>query len=616
MAISRNRFGPTNSKQETIEHDESSDLEATMEVTGLLSDRLLPVNAEPVQVMMVMTSDDTKTNGMPPAKYSPRQGKKPNGRKAPDRKVPEEERVIGHRHVPTGRRKGSDTVIEGNMEAVADGMGSDDRGSNTDSSNKERNVIGGSDREGNSSGTNENGDTNISSGNDGGSNIGSSGNDGGSNIGSSGNGADDSQHDSIATGNSEESNAGAGNNPENSDNGSDNEGGGTGTPPPGEGHETPDKRDKTGSDEEEHHREEQSRSRDEQRPQKEDKSRGREVPPHLHVKRHQYGDEEEEDPRPARVLNLRTKLVAKPQRKVRRRLGIKSSAKDGGGDGEREGEDKGEKRKEDEGSEEEESEQEALTVTLENLTLVEGGQIEATQLSIVPALDTPRAPHRLLTPTKYRPKRNNYEKATQTAVDTHLSKSRVNRRSLEERPKWGVNRPERCYLKASQRSLRCLAYLRKRAAPKDSREDSRSPSPLNQSKSSYSESSNRSMNRGTGMANNNKRTISQSSIGVCTPRIIQVLPPSGVASNLSAGKRCLSIRGNIGVMNGSRMTNRPQMVPIEKQHLQQSGFEHQQITSVQEVLYQLTALKHGLQMKQQEWEVSRSQTPYSEISTK
>ncbi|XP_073968573.1 uncharacterized protein isoform X2 [Rhodnius prolixus] len=233
-----------------------------------------------------------------------------------------------------------------------------------------------------------------------------------------------------------------------------------------------------------------------------------------------------------------------------------------------------------------------LTLAIEELAL-EPGEIEVSRLGV---LASPAG--RVLTPSKFR---SNVKREQATQTEQSSNKSRRERRSLrlEDRPKWGVNIPMTQYVKASDRDPHRRA-TRSRGRQQPDTEDSRSPSPLNNSKCSFSSFSpiNRSVN-------GSNRVQSRTTRGVGTPRVIQVLPHGGQVRKSSASRRYLTIKGH------SRTINRPPGNNVLPKRPDLS-----ELITVKEVLSQLTALKNGLTMKQKEWELTRSPTPYSEMSSK
>ncbi|KAK9502757.1 hypothetical protein O3M35_011467 [Rhynocoris fuscipes] len=231
-----------------------------------------------------------------------------------------------------------------------------------------------------------------------------------------------------------------------------------------------------------------------------------------------------------------------------------------------------------------------LTLAIEELAL-EPGEIEVSRLGVLAS-----PPGRVLTPSKFR---SNVKREQSTQTDQSSSnKLRRERRStrLEDRPKWGVNIPQIQYIKASDRDPHRRA-CRSRGRPQVDTEDSRSPSPLNNSKSSFTSFS--PLNRSSGSVKSQNKTTR----GVGTPRIIQILPHGGQVRKSSAGRKYLTIKGH------TRTVNRPNNVLPKRPDLSE-------LITVKEVLSQLTALKNGLNMKQKEWEITRSPTPYSEMSSK
>ncbi|CAH1400411.1 unnamed protein product [Nezara viridula] len=251
------------------------------------------------------------------------------------------------------------------------------------------------------------------------------------------------------------------------------------------------------------------------------------------------------------------------------------------------------------GGEEQEAEQETeqeveLSVRVERL------EIEAGDLRVVPP------PGRLLTPSRYRAGRS-VERATQTEAS---GRTKVMRRflRLEERPKWGVNRPTTQYVKASDRDPFRRSRHPARTSPRDS--SSRSPSPLENSKASFNSVSSLGKSNATYTVPGSRRSMKVTR-GVCTPRVMQVIPTGGIIRKSSAGKRIISIRGNFG-NNGSKRLHLPQ----DTENVLPKKIEVSEFLSVNQVLSQLIDLKHGLQMKQKEWEITRSPTPFSEVSFK
>uniref|UniRef100_T1H874 CCDC66 domain-containing protein n=1 Tax=Rhodnius prolixus TaxID=13249 RepID=T1H874_RHOPR len=171
-----------------------------------------------------------------------------------------------------------------------------------------------------------------------------------------------------------------------------------------------------------------------------------------------------------------------------------------------------------------------LTLAIEELAL-EPGEIEVSRLGV---LASPAG--RVLTPSKFR---SNVKREQATQTEQSSNKSRRERRSLrlEDRPKWGVNIPMTQYVKASDRDPHRRA-TRSRGRQQPDTEDSRSPSPLNNSKCSFSSFSpiNRSVN-------GSNRVQSRTTRGVGTPRVIQVLPHGGQVRKSSASRRYLTIKG-------------------------------------------------------------------------
>ncbi|XP_046660398.1 trichohyalin isoform X2 [Homalodisca vitripennis] len=223
------------------------------------------------------------------------------------------------------------------------------------------------------------------------------------------------------------------------------------------------------------------------------------------------------------------------------------------------------------------------------LVLSEPHEVEVNQLSLVVS------PGRLLTPSKFRTNPS-YEKSTQTDL-IKSEKLPLRCRSqprLEERPKWGVNRPETQYIKQSERDPYYQTRLRRNLmrvrskSNKPEREDSRSPSPVNMK------------------VQGNQAPVTTVSRGTITPRVMQMVLPSH--NPLRASRpRYLSFKGGVGAVMASNVFRpkpepRPQQPPAE-------------LSLVSDVLNQLTSLRKGLTMKQQEWDASRSQTPFSEVSS-
>ncbi|XP_069702660.1 coiled-coil domain-containing protein 66 [Periplaneta americana] len=239
---------------------------------------------------------------------------------------------------------------------------------------------------------------------------------------------------------------------------------------------------------------------------------------------------------------------------------------------------------------------------------------------------------------------------------------------LEDRPKWGVNRPGTQYIKQSekdpyyqrrlrQRLLRAAmmgggdtgtesdtgSHRRPRHARGSSDENSRSPSPQQGAYNSNNKSS-------TGMTNNiyyhhvirssdgninnldeqdekcvnsaivneqldNKNTVLRDrnyAVGTPSKRVQVVVPSSninGLAEN--AINRKTTRHGSSHKISSStkRLLNRQNERPATID----SGIGEQWSTA-HDILSQLSSLRQGLIMKQQEWDSTRSHTPYSESS--
>ncbi|XP_014287521.1 coiled-coil domain-containing protein 66 isoform X2 [Halyomorpha halys] len=243
----------------------------------------------------------------------------------------------------------------------------------------------------------------------------------------------------------------------------------------------------------------------------------------------------------------------------------------------------------------EEEQEVELSVRVERL------EIEAQDLRVVPP------PGRLLTPSRYRAG-GSVERSTQTESSGRVKGMRRFLR-LEERPKWGVNRPTTQYVKASDRDPFRRPRHPVRTSPRDS--SSRSPSPLDNSKASFNSVSSLGKSNATYTVAGSRRSMKVTR-GVCTPRIMQVIPTGGIIRKSSAGKRIISIRGNFG-NNGTKRLHLPQQ---DTENVLPKKIEVSEFLSVNQVLSQLIDLKHGLQMKQKEWEITRSPTPFSEVSFK
>ncbi|XP_014242930.1 trichohyalin-like [Cimex lectularius] len=225
-----------------------------------------------------------------------------------------------------------------------------------------------------------------------------------------------------------------------------------------------------------------------------------------------------------------------------------------------------------------------LTLAVSELR-IEAEEIDASRICVVPS------PGRLLTPTVFRQKAKT-ERSTQTETKTRISRSKSIR--MEDRPKWGVNRPTTRYVKASDRD----PY---RKTIKYRQNDSRSPSPMNHSKTSFMSFCPLSGNTSSGSSGNIYKPVNSKAVG--TPRVVHVLPNTGVLKKSSAGKKYISIK------NGRKVSSKQISSVVEKHH------DLSDILTVKEVLAQLTALKKGLTMKKKEWAVTRSPTPFSEVSS-
>ncbi|XP_075225484.1 uncharacterized protein LOC142326722 isoform X2 [Lycorma delicatula] len=254
-------------------------------------------------------------------------------------------------------------------------------------------------------------------------------------------------------------------------------------------------------------------------------------------------------------------------------------------------------------------------------------EIPPNQLSVIVS------PGRLLTPSKFRQRHRGIEKSTQTDLQNKIEQRscKATQRSriqqpvrLEDRPKWGVNRPDTQYIKQSDRDpyrLKRFVNTKIRNHPTN-QETSRSPSPAKHSCSS-SVSSNNQSSEGSSNKNQNKSTGNSVNRGTSTPRIMQmILQSGGSVRKSSAGRpRYLSIKGGLGgVINSNtirqRITNRVQQQNTLVKPTENVVREKTEIVSVRDVLEQLTSLRKGLSIKQHEWDISRSQTPFSEISSR
>ncbi|KAF6203059.1 hypothetical protein GE061_003472 [Apolygus lucorum] len=228
-----------------------------------------------------------------------------------------------------------------------------------------------------------------------------------------------------------------------------------------------------------------------------------------------------------------------------------------------------------------------LTVAVRDFNLEES-EVEASRLCVIPSPTHVR----LLTPTLLRGGLYRSEVGTQTETRS----SRLTRRTqrLEDRPKWGVNRPSTRFIKASDR----YPFSRNR----NDTDDSRSPSPMNNRKStSYTNFLPMARLRNSSVESTKPRKESKA---INTPRLIQIMPKPGIVRKNSASRRYLSFKGT------PRLTNRPQGNSVLPKKLDLT-----ELITVKDVLSQLTSLKYGLRMKQKEWDLSRSQTPFSEVSS-
>ncbi|XP_039285543.1 uncharacterized protein LOC120351668 [Nilaparvata lugens] len=245
------------------------------------------------------------------------------------------------------------------------------------------------------------------------------------------------------------------------------------------------------------------------------------------------------------------------------------------------------------------------------------------QLSVIPS------PGRLLTPSKFRTRQRAVEKATQTFLNKCERNNKLPLRysrsqqppRLEDRPKWGVNRPEMQYIKQSDRDpyrfRRIVNNSRVTRGRNTSQETSRSPSPGKHSvfnSSHHSETTHKSIT-----SNSPSITGISVSRGTTTPRL-QVIQKVGSIRKSSAGRpRYISVKGAVMHSNHlrQRMLNRVQLQQ-PKMNLEENVVNHEktEIVSVRDVLNQLTSLRQGLSQKQHEWDISRCQTPYSEVSSR
>ncbi|XP_054288597.1 trichohyalin isoform X2 [Macrosteles quadrilineatus] len=224
------------------------------------------------------------------------------------------------------------------------------------------------------------------------------------------------------------------------------------------------------------------------------------------------------------------------------------------------------------------------------LVLSEPQEVQVNQLSLVVS------PGRLLTPTKFRTN-HHYEKGTQTQVTKSESKAALRSRSqqrLGERPKWGVNRPDTQYIKQSERDPYYQTRLRRNTrgrtkTTKTEREDSRSPSPINMK------------------IQGSQAPVTTVTRGTITPRVMQMVLPT----YSSIRPKYLSFKGGVAaVVASNSLRHRVDAPP----HTDTQTHTNTDMALVQDVLDQLSSLRQGLTMKQKEWDISRSQTPFSEAS--
>nr|CAD7407841.1 unnamed protein product [Timema cristinae] len=153
---------------------------------------------------------------------------------------------------------------------------------------------------------------------------------------------------------------------------------------------------------------------------------------------------------------------------------------------------------------------------------------------------------------------------------------------LEERPKWGVNRPGTQYIKQSEKDpfyqRRMRQRLHKPTSPHPGSENSsRSPSPQPRK-------------------NPDQRPVQR--------RKVQVLEPTKVRVSLNNNARRLRQITLEEVGEGLRKEMSMQIE--EPQPIRQ--------WPVRDILSQLSTLRQGLLLKKKEWQPSRSQTPVSEVS--
>ncbi|XP_039285545.1 coiled-coil domain-containing protein 66 [Nilaparvata lugens] len=209
-------------------------------------------------------------------------------------------------------------------------------------------------------------------------------------------------------------------------------------------------------------------------------------------------------------------------------------------------------------------------------------EISANQLSVIPS------PGRLLTPSKFRTRQRAVEKATQTFLNKCERNNKLPLRysrsqqppRLEDRPKWGVNRPEMQYIKQSDRDpyrfRRIVNNSRVTRGRNTSQETSRSPSPGKHSVFNSSHHSETTLNNKSITSNSPSITGISVSRGTTTPRL-QVIQKVGSIRKSSAGRpRYISVKGAVMHSNHlrQRMLNRVQLQQ-PKMNLEENVVNHE-----------------------------------------